>query len=86
MKLTKTEIDVLLVTIRHNRREWRFGQCVFNFGSVYPIIEQYRATKYDPFHNDAIVLSLFELILDNTAAQHWYSTEEFKQLVDQINS
>lgn len=77
-------VDALQYT---NNGGIRFGQAVWIVLTKHHhnIAQQYWNTTYDCFYIDAIVISLFELILDNEAAEYWYSTDEFKSLVDKVN-
>lgn len=91
MKLNIEQLKEILSITKQTQQDYnlmRFGQCVLDALSRKhrTIADMYWKTAYDPFHVDAIVISLFELILDDTAAQYWYETQEFKDLVDEINS
>lgn len=91
MKLNIEQLKDILHAVKQIQESFnklRFGQALWSFlAKDYPgITNKYWDTTYDCFYVDAIVLSLFELILDDTAAQYWYETQEFKDLVDEINS
>ena len=97
MKLNIEQLeDILHITKQTQEvfKKLRFGQCIWNAiqrgweAGINPyeeIVNQYHLTIYDPFYTDAVVISWFELILNDTAAQYWYETKEFKDLVDGIN-
>lgn len=91
MKLNIEQLKNILSSVnvlQHtNNGGIRFGQAIWItlYRKHSEITEKYWSTAYDPYQTDAIVISLFELILDNEAAEYWYSTDEFKSLVDKVN-
>jgi len=86
MKLNIEQLKEILSITKQTQQDYnlmRFGQCILDALSRKhrTIADMYWKTIYDPYFIDAIVISLFELILDDTAAAYWYSTEEFRDIV-----
>lgn len=85
MKLTKEELENLLLIVKHQRvnQPWlRFGQCFWNnLITNYPVFESFRTTSYDCFYNDYRLKVLLDQICDNEAIAYWKSLNiEFQEL------